>query len=252
VCHLFKTSAGIGPNPMYSLNMVIEGESRERSRLYGPTSNRDRFTSRLKFASSDRCRRLTTFCIVLLGIVCTVFTVLQLQYQQPQFVFRASTTKAQSICNGYSPLYTDAKSTHRYYLERGGIHSSDLSASKEHCDKHGQCIQVKLYNMNLYVGNVSENPHCYETRGESLLMNLNLAVEQARMEGEILPNIDVYMLCHDKPEGGTHGMWYISKSVDNANAHPPQDNFFLMPDFNFYSWPEAFNEPWRYSTYGRV
>ena len=99
--------------------------------------------------------------------------------------------------------------------------------------------------MNLYVGNVSDNPHCYETRGESLLMNLNLAVEQARQEGQKLPNFDVYMMCQDRPDGGNHGMWYISKSIDHANAIHPEPNFFLMPDFNFYSWPEAFNEPWR-------
>jgi len=150
-----------------------------------------------------------------------------------------------SICNGYSPLYVDAKRTHKYYLDRGGIHLDDLASSKAHCDAHGQCLQVKLYDMNLYVGNVSDNPHCYETRGESLLMNLNLAVEQARQEGQKLPNFDVYMMCQDRPDGGNHGMWYISKSIDHANAIHPEPNFFLMPDFNFYSWPEAFNEPWR-------
>jgi hypothetical protein len=206
----------------------------------------------MKFISSDRCRRMTTFCVVLIAFVSTVFTLLQIRYEPLPIVFRTSTTKAQSVCTGYSPLYKDAEKTHKYYLERGGIQSSDLAASKEHCEKNGQCIQIKLYDMILYVGNVSENPHCYESRGESLLMNLNMAVEQARMEGDALPNIDAYMLCHDKPEGGTHGMWYISKSVDNANAHPPQDNFFLMPDFNFYSWPEAFNEPWRYVFSGQI
>jgi len=51
--------------------------------------------------------------------------------------------------------------------------------------------QIKLYNMNLYVGNVSSNPYCYETRSEALLLNLNSAVEQARMEGEALPDCDV-------------------------------------------------------------
>lgn len=153
---------------------------------------------------------------------------------------------ASSICHGYSPLYTDAQKTHKYYLDRGGIHLEDLAASKAHCDVHGQCLQVKLYDMNLYVGNVSNNPHCYETRGESLLMNLNLAVKQARQEWHKLPNFDVYMLCQDRPDGGNHAMWYISKTVDHANATPPEQNFFLMPDFNFYSWPEAFNVPWRY------
>jgi hypothetical protein len=106
--------------------------------------------------------------------------------------------------------------------------------------------------MNLYVGNVSSNPHCYETRSESLLLNLYSAVEQARMEGEILPDIDVYMYCQDRPDGETHAMWYISKTMDHANATPPDNNFFLMPDFNFYSWPEAFNEPWRYILCQRI
>jgi hypothetical protein len=212
-------------------------------------SDDDGFKNRLKRASTDRCRRLTWLGIFLIAAVLTVVTIRRLSEDSQglsPLAFRVSTSKTQSICKPYTPLYKDAEATHEYYLQRGGIQPSDLAASKAHCDVHGQCIQIKLYDMNIYVGNFSSNPHCYETRGESLLMNLNMAVEQARTEGEILPNIDVYMMCHDKPEGATHAMWYISKTVDNVNAEPGQDNFFLMPDFNFYSWPEAFNEPWTY------
>jgi hypothetical protein len=107
-------------------------------------------------------------------------------------------TARQAICKPYSPLYTDAVSTHDDYILRGGIFPSDLVASKAQCDVYGQCLQIKLYDMNLYVGNVS---NCFQSRGESLLMNLERAVEQARMEGEILPNFDVYLSCEDKPEG---------------------------------------------------
>lgn len=102
-------------------------------------------------------------------------------------------------------------------------------------------MQVKLYDMNLYVGNVSG---CYETRAQALLMNLNRAVEQARMEREILPNIDVYLSCHDRPDGEERATWYMCKSTDNVHARNGHENLFLMPDFNFYSWPEALNEPW--------
>ena len=209
----------------------------------------DGFKNRLKRASTDRCRRWTWLGIFFIASVLTVATIRRLSEDSQGLspvAFRVSTSKTQSICNPYTPLYKDAEATHEYYVLRGGIQPSDLAASNAHCDAHGQCIQIKLYNMNIYVGNFSSNPHCYETRGESLLMNLNMAVEQARTEGEILPNIDVYMMCHDKPEGATHAMWYISKTVDNVNAEFGQDNFFLMPDFNFYSWPEAFNEPWTY------
>ena len=54
--------------------------------------------------------------------------------------------------------------------------------------------------MNLFIGNVSSNPNCYETRSEALLLNLYSAVEQARMEGEVLPDIDVYIYCQDRPD----------------------------------------------------
>jgi hypothetical protein len=67
-----------------------------------------------------------------------------------------------------------------------------------------QYLQIALYDMNIYVGNVST---CFQSRVVSLLMNLNRAIEQALIERETLPNFDLYMLCEDRPpEGGTHGI----------------------------------------------
>jgi len=162
--------------------------------------------------------------------------------EEPPFPFRTKTAaKTESICQSYEILYKDAIDTHQWYSERGGIHLSDLEASREHCND--ECMQIKLYDMNLYVGRVSE---CYESRAESLLMLLNMAIEQARMEGEQLPDFDVCLLCHDEPKrgGGTRAMWYASKSLEHIDGENGQDNLFLMPSFNFYSWPESFNEPW--------
>jgi hypothetical protein len=209
------------------------------------------FKGRLKRAYTDRCRRIAWVVIALIVSIFVILTLLRIRSESESsnlspLAFSVRPGKSESICKPYTPLYTDAIATHRYYLERGGIQTSDLAAAKAHCDAHGQCIQIKIYDMNIFVGNVSSNPRCYETRGESLVMNLDMAVEQARAEGEILPNVDVYLQCHDRPDAGAHAMWYISKTVDHVNAEQGQDNFFLMPDFNFYSWPEAFNEPWTY------
>jgi hypothetical protein len=187
---------------------------------------------------------LRVLWVVLFVVVCMLFTTSTLVHEPSTpspFAFRSSAAKRPSICTGYNPLYADAIRTQETYLQCGGIHASDLATSKAQCDVHGQCIQVKLFDMNLYIGNVSS---CYESRAQSLLMNLNIAVEQARMEGEILPNMDVYLSCADRPADGTPAVWYISKSTDNVNAANGRDNPFLMPDFNFYSWPEAFHEPW--------
>lgn len=188
-------------------------------------------------------RHVSFVFLVLVCVFLTTFALTRQQSVQPPFAFRNPAVKMPSICTGYSILYTDAIATHENYLQRGSLRASDLAASKAHCDAHGGCLQVKLFDMNLYIGNTSS---CYESRAQSLLMNLNMAVEQARMEGDILPNIDVYLSCHDRPAEASHAAWYISKSTDNVNGTNGRENVFLMPDFNFYSWPEAFHQPWRY------
>jgi len=218
------------------------------SHPWSSSSNRSLSKSRDRTCwKVERRHRFVAAAVVLILGLSVALTIFNFNHRISPKLSPVRQFYGSSICDRYSPLYTEAKRTHEYYLARGGIHLDDLTASKAHCDTNGQCLQVKLYNMNLYVGNVSGDPHrCYETRGESLLMNLNLAVEQARQEGQSLPNFDVYMYCHDRPDGDNHAMWYISKPVEHVNAIPPEENFFLMADFNFYSWPEAFNEPWRY------
>jgi len=204
--------------------------------------------SRSESGSSEPYYRRLTRKIWILAAAVFVFVILilamvwQSQREDPPFPFRTKTAaKTQSICQSYELLYKDAIETHQWYTERGGIHLSDLEVSREHCND--ECMQVKLYDMNLYIGHVSE---CYESRAGSLLMLLNMAIEQARMEGEQLPDFDVCLLCHDQPRrgGSTRAMWYASKSLDHINGEDGLDNLFLMPSFNFYSWPEAFNEPW--------
>lgn len=148
-----------------------------------------------------------------------------------------------STCKSYSPLYTDAITTHKYFTQRNGIRLSDLIETSEAARVRGTYIQIKLYDMILYVGNVSD---CYESRMRSLVLNLDRAVEQARVEGEILPNIDVYLSCSDVPPTSSPAMWAMTKSMDHLNNKNGHNNMFVMPDFNFYSWPEAFQEPWTY------
>lgn len=164
----------------------------------------------------------------------------------PQF---SHSSEPDSVCHSYSPLYHDAISTQEYFRTRGGITHQDFTDSKSSCDTWGQCIQIKIFDGNLFIGNVSENDHCFQTRGESMLLNLYNAVEQARTEGEILPNMDVFFRCSDR-DTGLAATWYLSKSRESAAADPLIEvgpkNFFLMADFNFYTWPESYGEPWTY------
>jgi hypothetical protein len=154
---------------------------------------------------------------------------------------------SQPLCKNYTPLYDDAIRTQEYFRRRGGITEADLDAARVHCKWNGNCVQVKLYGGNLFVGNISQNPRCYESRAESLILNLYRATEQARMENERLPDIDVFLHCDDRPVVEA-AIWNLVKTRGQADADALNDNgernFFLMPDFNFYSWPEAYNEPW--------
>ena len=207
------------------------------------------FLGNNRFHSENTCRNgafgnLRKSGILIFGIVClfVLISVWTNGSTRPPLVFPKVPKNTQSICGPYGLLYSDAIATHQYYVQRAGIQFTDLADSKKRCDDHGQCLQIKLFDMNLYVGNASG---CFESRAQSFLMNLNMAVEQARMEGESLPDFDVYMSCHDRPIDGARAAWYISKSIHHVTAYEGEDNFFLMPDFNFYSWPEALNEPWR-------
>jgi hypothetical protein len=152
-----------------------------------------------------------------------------------------------SLCSAYSPLYDDLIHTSNYFRQRGGITIHDYETSKSQCENEGECIQIKLFNNNLYIGKISDNPHCGETRAESLILNLYRATEQARAEGELLPNIDVFMMCSDLPSGQA-ATWYLTKNEEHAAANPfaknGPTNFFLMPDFNFYAWPESYSAPY--------
>lgn len=170
-----------------------------------------------------------------------VFTLARISNHAP-LTFNILSSETNVTCKTYTPLYDDAIATHQYYRERGGIQLSDLSDSKRQCDNHKKCVQLKLYDMNLYVGNLSV---CDQSRSQSLLMSINLAVEQARTDGEHLPDFDVYLSCHDEPFEGASASWYLSKSLSHISGEDGLKNVFLMPDFNFYSWPETYNEPWR-------
>ena len=170
-----------------------------------------------------------------------VFTFARISNHAP-LTFGILSSETTATCKTYTPLYDDAIATQQYYRERGGIQLSDLFESKQQCDNHKKCVQLKLYDMNLYVGNLSV---CDQSRAQSLLMSINLAVEQARSDGEHLPDFDVYLSCHDEPFEAASATWYLSKSLSHISGEDGLKNVFLMPDFNFYSWPETYNEPWR-------
>jgi hypothetical protein len=161
----------------------------------------------------------------------------------PPFPTRDSRSET-SMCNAYTPLYKDAITTHKSFTLLGGITYKDYLTSQTSCENEGQCIQIKLHNGELYIGNISQNPHCGETRAESLIMNIYRAVEQAKWEGEKLPNIDVFLMCSDLPDGNK-ATWYLTKRRETAAMQEGSGaNYFLMPDFNFYAWPESYGEPY--------
>lgn len=78
-------------------------------------------------------------------------------------------------------------------------------------------------------------------------MMLYRATEQARMEGQLLPDFDAFLRCNDWPIPEP-AVWNMVKTRGQAQADPNGEtgdrNFFLMPDFNFYAWPEAYTGPW--------
>jgi Glycosyl transferase family 90 len=78
-------------------------------------------------------------------------------------------------------------------------------------------------------------------------MNLYRATEQARMAGKLLPDIDMFVHCDDWPIVEP-AVWNIVKTREHVEAEPMDRtdaaNFFIIPDFNFFSWPEAFCQPW--------
>src|SRR5271170_4658034 len=152
--------------------------------------------------------------IALLGTACVIFAAghffrHQLPNNPHPFRFFAKPChKPQSICKPYTPLYTDAISTSEYFRLRGGISYSDYLTSRSDAEFHGSYIQVKLYDMNLYVGNGS---NCYESRMRSLILNLNSAVDSARWEGEELPDFEVFLDCKDAPPTSAPAIWHMVK-----------------------------------------
>ena len=187
--------------------------------------------------------------VLILGLLFISFTITLFwmrKYPDPSASLRL-VTSPNSVCASYTRLYYDAIATQDYFRQRGGITWEDYMESQKNCQAYGECIQVKLFNGNLFIGNVSENPRCPEPRGMASIMSLFKAIEQSRMEGEILPNIDVYLQCADSPSGNA-ATWYLTKTRDNAAADPNHrtglTNFFLMPDFSFFAWPQTYTEPW--------
>jgi hypothetical protein len=195
-----------------------------------------------------RRSRIPILCFVFISLA--IYLIQSSSYavsiNLPQF---SPSNQPRSVCHSYSPLYTDAIATQAYFRRRGGITYQDYTISKNLCENTGQCIQIKIFNGNLFIGNVSENDHCFQTRGESMLLILYNAVEQARTEGEILPNIDVFFRCSDR-DTRQPATWYLSKARNASHADPliedDPKNFFLMADFNFYTWPESYGESWTY------
>ena len=156
-----------------------------------------------------------------------------------------------SVCEAYSPLYVDAIMTHDYFVQRGGINKTDYEVAAERSESAENSVQIKLYGGNLFIGNVTKK-HCPETRANAVILNLYRAVEQARMENELLPDIDVFFHCNDYPLVD-HAIWNLMKTRDHAAADPiypngKEGNFFLIPDHGFYSWPDSLGEPWTYAS----